>query len=287
MKRINLLAVLPLVVALTACGGGGAATGGGGSFAAGTYSGSVTEGTGHAAAISLAVAGNGTITGSTTLFDTSTASTVSTATLTGTAQSDGTFSATGTYGRAGGGAVTVTGTIPSTGTVSGTISVNDNGNNYIGHVSLPPKCSATVSAASGVNCQVGSFVMDAYYTQQNQDHTSYFEWGGDGGERTPIQAGQRCIVFHITDPNLIVAGHTYNLVWPGSAPFDQQRELTFQEMTSPSADHSWSATGGTLTVDSIVGFKITFHVNNATMVANNGTGATGSFTFNGTFVSYY
>ena len=153
-----------------------------------------------------------------------------------------------------------------------------NGNGGASSAPPPPASgsgtfNATFSNASGTNATTSAFSASRVTPLTSSGAFTLFNVTG-----TSISgANSRTFALSLAESGPIQVGKTYTFASPSAST------LTYTESAMATA-HGWSATGGSAIVDSITGknYKIRL-VNTAfTTGEDNGSGATGSFTVNGT-----
>ena len=133
--------------------------------------------------------------------------------------------------------------------------------------------SATFSNASGTNANTSAFQSSQVLAQTSSGAFTLLNITG-----TNISGStSRTFLISLADNGPIQAGKTYTFASPSPST------LSYTESAGATA-HGWVATGGSAIVDSITGKNYKVRLVNATLTSgeDNGSGATGSFTVNGT-----
>ena len=135
---------------------------------------------------------------------------------------------------------------------------------------------ATFSRAAGTNANTAAFQSTNVLAANSAGAFTILNITG-----TNISGStSRTFVIALVNGGPIQAGKTYNF---SSTGIDSASTLTYTESAVGTA-HAWVATGGSAIVDSVTGKNDKLRIVNATMEAgaDNTSGATGSFTVNGT-----
>lgn len=133
--------------------------------------------------------------------------------------------------------------------------------------------TATFSNASGTNATTSAFTASTVQPATSSGSITLVNFTG-----TSISgATSRTFALSLADTGPIQVGKTYSFVSPNVST------LTYTDTNFTTA-HGWSATGGSAIVDSISGKTYKVRILNATFTtdSDNDSGATGSFTVNGT-----
>lgn len=238
---------------------------------AGTYTGNMTLDSSKNGALSLTVASSGAASGTLTVTAPSAAPTrgdggftftVGTTNISGTVGSDGTLNITGTD--AGSGLFTVGGQIGASG---GNININAGGQTFTGTLGASTGGgSITLTNGSGSNAIMSSFPANPLVLMSTIGGASSIVASppGGGNARTLL-----LLLDATATPGSTV---TYN----GSS--SNPNTFSYGE----GGTKSWKATSGTASIVSRTTNSIQITFNNVTMTAETDTGATGTFTINGT-----
>lgn len=133
---------------------------------------------------------------------------------------------------------------------------------------------ATFSKAAGTNANTAAFQSTNVLAGNGVGAVTILNITG-----TNISGStSRTFVIALVNGGPIQAGKTYNF---SSTGIDSASTLTYTESAVGTA-HGWTANGGSAVVDSITGKNYKMHLVNATFEAGPDTGATGTFTVNGT-----
>lgn len=133
--------------------------------------------------------------------------------------------------------------------------------------------SATFSNASGTNANTSAFQSNRVLAQTSSGAITLLNVSG-----TNISgATSRTFLIILADNGPIQAGKTYTFASPSAS------NVSYTESAGATA-HGWSTTGGSAIVDSVTGKNYKLRLINAIFDsgADNNSGATGSFTINGT-----
>lgn len=258
-------------IAVTIVGCGGSSSNSSTNPFAGTYTGNMTLDSSKNGALSLTVASSGAATGTLVVNAPSSAPTrggggftftVGTTNISGTVGSDGTLNITGTD--AGSGLFTVGGQIGASG---GNININAGGQTFTGTLSASTGGgSITLTNGSGSNAIMSNFPANPLVFMSTIGGASSIVASPPGG-------GNARTLTLLLDAAAIAGS---NVTYTGN-PIDPN---SFQYVES--ATKSWKATAGTASIVSRTSSTIQITFNNVTMTSVEGTGATGTFTINGT-----
>lgn len=270
MKTSPILTPLAVIASLAGCGGSSSLSGTN-SFA-GSYTGNLTLDGGKQGALALTVASTGAATGTLTVSNPSAAPSrgsagfsfsVGTTNISGTVGNDGTLNISGTD--AGSGLFTVGGQLTSAG---GNVQINAAGQTFTGALSASTGGGGTIafSNGNGANADLSNYPANPMVFMSTVGGASSIVTSPPGGGNS-----RSLLLLLLSDA---VAGST--VTYTGNL----SNSNTFQY--SEGGTKTWRATSGTASVVARASnsFQITF--NNVTMTADTDTGATGSFTINGT-----
>lgn len=317
-----LLCSLPVIAVLPGCGGSSItnSTGNTNSYA-GNYTGRVTLNGGQSGLLAMNVQSTGLANGTLTVTsggalvaqaapgNVTTRAIIATAALTGNVNpNSGAFSLSGTITLNGANLpVNITGVLPK-GTVGGTFAAQIGTNTFNGTITLPTTAPTPTPTQNGTNsCDNGAVSGTFSAAQGTSATTSALQLTNNSGTlQAPASGTGNAGTLNIASATCVTAGSASSrglniratnkpgAITPGSYPLGTAAAqsvmnggLSYVESTlnngAPITTETWTATGGTLVIDSITGNIVRFHITSATMTPTlPGTNATptGTFTIN-------